>query len=428
MDTRSVDTTQIRWAIAYARRGWSVIPLHTPEGDGCSCGRRDCPAPGKHPRARWEAAMRERASEAQVIAWWHRWPDANIGVVTGPVSGLAVLDIDPRHDGRATVDALERAHGRLPETLEVATGGGGSHLWFATGDAPIGSRVLGSGLELKAEGGLVVVPPSRHRSGSRYAWVEGRSPADRGPAPIPAWLVSGALERSLPHGHGTPAPPRTDVECRAFAAAWARAGIRLLPVDAYYACPFHPDEHPSLHVDAAGCRWYCFGCLRGGGTSRLLELLGDRPATTPRRRLQAFVGPIRPVTLEGSSGLEVVGESHHQDDLLALVGRRPYGGVELTAVAELVPEPANPADPEAIAVAIADRTVGYLARADARQLHDLVVDVRRARGHATVRAVIRGGWDRGRSDVGWFGVTVLVPSPQAASTRAAGGRQSCGGS
>ena len=403
-------TDVLRHAIASARRGWSVLPLHTPIGGACSCGRRDCPAAGKHPRLRWESLMRRTATEAEIVAWWRRWPDANLGIATGVISGIAVLDVDPRHGGDASLAALEERWGRLPDTLEVATGGGGRHLWFSSAGEPVPSAVLGPGLELKAEGGMVVAPPSLHRSGLRYAWVAGHGPADRDPVPLPPWLRSAGDEGRAHADPSGPPPPRTDAERHAFRAAWARAGITLADDDVYYRCPFHPDEHPSLHVDLPGCRWYCFGCRRGGGIGRLLELLGERPPVTPRHRLRACVGSPAPVTIEGDEGLEIVGESHHQDELLALAGRRPYGGVELSAVAELVPEPAHPIDPLAISVRIDGRPVGYLRREDARRLREVVFDARRRHGRATCRAVIRGGWDRGRSNVGSFGVVLLVPA------------------
>jgi hypothetical protein len=400
----------VRYAIACARRGWSVVPLHTPVGDGCSCERPGCPAPGKHPRVRWEGLMRSPAGEAEILGWWRRWPDANLGIVTGSVSGLSVLDVDPRNGGEASVAELERRWGALPETIEVVTGGGGRHCWYAIGPAPLPSVVLGPGLELKGDGSLVVVPPSLHRSGRRYAWVEGRGPADRDPAPLPPWL-------RIPDAHlhaglrpAGPPPQRTDRERRAFAAAWSRAGIGLMSGDAYYRCPFHPDEHPSLHVDADGCRWYCFGCRRGGGIGALVELLGERPPSAPRARLRAAVGAPEAVTIGGDRRLEIVGESHHQDALLELAGRRPYGGVELVAVAELVPEPDHPVDPLAVSIRIEGRPVGYLRHEDAERLHGAIARVRRRDGRATCRATVRGGWDRGRSDVGSFGVVLLVPA------------------
>ena len=78
-------------------------------------------------------------------------------------------------------------------------------------------------------------------------------------------------------------------------------------------------------------------------------------------------------------------------------------------VAELVPEPGNRFDPEAVAVEIDDRPVGYLRHEDAIWLRPLIDDSLDMHGLATCEAVIRGGWDRGRDEVGWFGVTLLLP-------------------
>ena len=139
-----------RNALEHARRGWSVVPVHTAPEGRCSCGRADCPAPGKHPRVRWEAAMREAPSGEQVASWWDRWPDANIAVVTGSVSGITVLDIDPRAGGQEALARLEDRWGRLPRTVESRSGGGGRHIWFAT-QKELASAVLATGLELKAE-------------------------------------------------------------------------------------------------------------------------------------------------------------------------------------------------------------------------------------------------------------------------------------
>ena len=205
-------------------------------------------------------------------------------------------------------------------------------------------------------------------------------------------------------------PPRTLEEQRAFVDAWKQAGVDVHGGDDYYLCPFHHDRHPSLHIDAAGCRWYCFGCRRGGGMGRLMSLLGDERSSLERRRLRGRLGAERTVTLVGDRRAEVVGESRHQDDLFQLAGgRRRYGGVELEAVAELIPEPANPADPQAVTVAIEGRSVGYLRRAEAARMHGAVEEARRSAGTATCRALIRGGWDRGRGDVGSFGVVVFLP-------------------
>jgi hypothetical protein len=108
--------------------------------------------------------------------------------------------------------------------------------------------------------------------------------------------------------------------------------------------------------------------------------------------------------------VDVVGESHHQDELLALTGGvRRFGGVNAGTVAELAPEPENRFDADAVAVRIAGLPVGYLRHDDAVRLRPLVDRSIARHGRATCRATIRGGWDRGHGDVGAFGVVLLLP-------------------
>jgi hypothetical protein len=349
-------------------------------------------------------------------AWWRRWPDANVGVVTGEVSGIAVVDVDPRNGGDAALRELEARHGILPVTAEVRTGGGGQHLWFAAEEQPP-SGELGPGLELKGEGGMVVAPPSVHASGRRYVWRPGGSPEDVPLADAPGWfedVIRGRAVDGEPHERAE-GPVRTLAERVEFAEAWSHAGIYLDGGDRYYLCPFHDDHHPSLHVDAEGCRWYCFGCRRGGGIGTLRRLLGESPIMVPRTRLRSRAGRRPPVTLHGTYEVEVVGESHHQDELLELSGgRRRYGGVDVEAVAELLPEPANRFDPSAVAVVVDERVVGYIRREDLEWLRRFIDDSLDLHGRATCRARICGGWDRGHGDLGWFGVTLLLPDPNDA--------------
>jgi hypothetical protein len=316
-------------------------------------------------------------------------------------SGVVVIDVDPRHGGNDTLDELQATWGRLPPTLEGLTGGGGRHLWYRSPPLQLPSGELGPGVELKAQGGLVVVPPSRHVAGTDYEWVEG----SREVVELPAW-VSGLAQGRPPVGRrDREAPVRTESERSEFAGAWARAGISVTPGDAYYLCPFHDDHHPSLHIDADGCRWYCFGCHAGGGIGRLRQRLGDAAVTVPRSRLSGFVGTPRQITMPGDDPVEVVGESFHQDELLRLAGGlRHYGGVELQAVAELVP-----VEKQGVEVRIESVTVGYLREDDRDRAAAVRVTIDR-HGLATCRAAIRGGWDRGGDDVGLFGVTLYLPS------------------
>ncbi len=151
-------------ALAYAAHGWPVHPLYGPE--------RRVPHPGKQPvLTRWQD---QAATDPDVIrGWWERWPDSNVGLVTGPRSGLAVLDVDPRSGGTDSLAELEERAGVLPGTVQSVTGGGGVHLLYRHPGAPIKSRAhsLGRGLNVKADGGQVVAPPSLHPSGRRYAWL-----------------------------------------------------------------------------------------------------------------------------------------------------------------------------------------------------------------------------------------------------------------
>jgi hypothetical protein len=258
---------------------------------------------------------------------------------------------------------------------------------------------------------MAVAPPSLHVSGSRYAWVAGRSPHDLPTAPLPPWITELAAAGRAEAGGGAAgeAPPRTTSEQQAFAEAWARAGVEIRPGDRYYLCPFHPDHHPSLHVDGERCLWHCFGCGRGGGIGRLLALLGEPRPPAPRARRRGRVGQRAPVTIAGFEEVEVVGESGHQEELLALSGGvRPYGGVDLEAVAELVPG-SDDDEGAVVEVRIEGAVVGRLRREDAERLHVVVEESTDVHGTATCRARIRGGWDRGRGDVGRFGVVLLLP-------------------
>jgi bifunctional DNA primase/polymerase-like protein/primase-like protein len=163
-----------RAALDYRAAGWSVVPLRP----------RD-----KRPLIGWERFQQELASSATVTEWYRRWPDANVGVVTGEISNLVVLDIDSNHGGDASIGRLERQLAPLPVTVQATTGGGGRHLYFAHPGGLVRNRTgLAQGIDLRGDGGYIVAPPSVHPSGRRYAWVPGRSPAEIAPAALPRWI------------------------------------------------------------------------------------------------------------------------------------------------------------------------------------------------------------------------------------------------
>jgi len=172
-------------ARAGVARGWSMIPIE----------RR-----GKRPLLAWLEFQDRLATPEELDAWYARWPEANVGIVTGRISGLVVIDVDARHGGEESLARLEATHGPLPETVEALTGGGGRHLYFAHPGGRVGNRVgLLPGIDLRGDGGCIVAPPSVHPSGRRYAWARGRSPDDLTLAQLPPWLLRGAGAKRAGH-------------------------------------------------------------------------------------------------------------------------------------------------------------------------------------------------------------------------------------
>ncbi len=180
----------LRHGMAYVRRGWSVIPLAPRE---------------KRPLIAWQDFQERAPTEREMEAWERRWPDANVGIVTGRVSGLVVLDIDPQHGGTETIAQMERSHGVLPASVEVITGGGGRHIYFGHPGRRVANRAgIGPGIDLRGDGGLVVAPPSLHPSGRRYAWRQGFDPESLLLAAVPPWLLE-AVDHGAPRrGHPMP--------------------------------------------------------------------------------------------------------------------------------------------------------------------------------------------------------------------------------
>jgi hypothetical protein len=163
-------------ALSYRARGWSVIPIEPR---------------GKRPLVPWQEYQSRPARAEEIEAWFTRRKDANVGIVTGAVSGLVVLDVDAAHGGDASLAELELAHGPLPATIEAKSGGGGRHLYFAHPGGEVHNRAgVAPGIDLRGDGGCIVAPPSIHPSGKRYAWRPGRGPDEAQLAPLPAWLLA----------------------------------------------------------------------------------------------------------------------------------------------------------------------------------------------------------------------------------------------
>src|SRR5262249_24437653 len=121
----------------------------------------------------------------QIRRWWTETPEANIGVATGAISRIAVLDVDHTKGGDKSWLDLVAKHGQMPETLRQRTQSGGVHFVFQS-VAGLRNSVnkLGDGLDIKSDGGYIVAAPSVV-NGRSYTWEnEGTEPA-----PMPAWIA-----------------------------------------------------------------------------------------------------------------------------------------------------------------------------------------------------------------------------------------------
>ncbi len=142
-------------ALKYCDMGFSVIPI----------------IPGqKKPMIKWQKYQKERATKEQITEWWTQTPNANIGIVTGKVSNLFVIDLD-KHDPAYDEDTVMQY---IPDTIEcpvVNTPKGGQHLYFAPPEEEItiGARFI-PGCDFRGEGGYVLAPPSINGNGKPYSW------------------------------------------------------------------------------------------------------------------------------------------------------------------------------------------------------------------------------------------------------------------
>ncbi|MBL7260593.1 bifunctional DNA primase/polymerase [Paractinoplanes lichenicola] len=187
-------------ALAYARHGIPVLPVHAPDPrGGCTCDRGvSCERPGKHPHLRH--GLNEATTDPRLLeVWWSRWPGANVGLRTGVT--MDVADVDSAEGWHGLCHLLG---GDFPVGPRVRTGGGGWHFWFTP--MGFGNRVrLLPGLDWRGVGGYVVAPPSRHASGADYRWVHRPSrPLPEGPAALRA-LIEGPppLRDNGPIAHPT---------------------------------------------------------------------------------------------------------------------------------------------------------------------------------------------------------------------------------
>jgi hypothetical protein len=172
--------------------GWPTFTIFGVRDGRCACGNPTCSRPAKHPAT--PTGFKAATTDELVLdALFAECPDANVAVATGYVCWA--LDIDLVAGGFDSLADLERVHGPLPDTVTAQTGGGGKHVFFAWNpDRPVPSSVaILQGIDVRGSGGYVVVPPSLHIRGRRYAFLIGYGPHEIVLAVAPDWLLHRVL-------------------------------------------------------------------------------------------------------------------------------------------------------------------------------------------------------------------------------------------
>jgi hypothetical protein len=176
-------------ALHLADLGISVIPLWWPEGGVCMCPKgENCPSPAKHPLT--YNGLNDASINADTIAaWWAKYPQANIGLVTG--GEIDVIDVD---GAIPAYQALIEEMGAPEHVATVLTGrgDGGLHIYCTPGGnktIPSGKHGLPNKIEVKGAGGYVVAPPSRHVSGGTYTYLTEITGTIHGKKPLATWLA-----------------------------------------------------------------------------------------------------------------------------------------------------------------------------------------------------------------------------------------------
>ncbi len=177
-------------ALHYREKGFSVIPIR----------------PDKKPFIQWADFQKRRATAEEIRAWWSQWPKANVGIVTGEISGIFVVDCDNE-------DAYQKIQELLPDNFVscIVKSPRGYHIYFIFSiNQTIGNATgIMPGVDIRGEGGYIIAPPSVNAEGKAYSWMQGLSIDEVAPAPLPGavfniynnYLYRGASDKSQKDSH-----------------------------------------------------------------------------------------------------------------------------------------------------------------------------------------------------------------------------------
>ena len=190
-------------ALDYAGHDWAVFPARPDR----KCSYKSAKYSNG---ARWGAT----SDPAEVRRDFTRWPKARIGIPTG-VNRIVVIETDTPEghgiDGASSLAQLEAKHGPLPDTLMACSPSGSLHRYFRRPSPRIKIKttasVIGDGIDVRGDGGMVIAPPSINLDGRRYCWINKLPIAD-----MPAWLIELTREKPPTISQRAVAGIRTPIE------------------------------------------------------------------------------------------------------------------------------------------------------------------------------------------------------------------------
>jgi hypothetical protein len=177
----------------------------------------------KKPYVQWKEFQSRLPSPEQVRTWWKLWPQASIGMATGRLSGLLIVDTD-------SAESTRRFETEFPEacaTLQAGTSRGKhSYFTFEDGIRNDAGLVLGPGIDIRGEGGFVIVPPSVHARGTVYKWLNKNKPSHL-PETLRIRLLVKSEERKMPAPavNGRIPDHQRNVTLTSFAGSMHRRGM-----------------------------------------------------------------------------------------------------------------------------------------------------------------------------------------------------------
>jgi len=152
-DTK-VQSKILEATLKYADRGFSVIPIRS----------------DKKPFTKWEQYQKRRSTAEEIRQWWDKWPSAMIGIVTGEVSEVLVIDCDNEN-------AYRKFQELLPDSFItwIVKSPRGYHIYllYPKGQ-PIGNATgIMEAVDVRGNGGYIIAPPSINAEGKSYSWLPG---------------------------------------------------------------------------------------------------------------------------------------------------------------------------------------------------------------------------------------------------------------